>query len=87
MAPVWPYRMHVRHQLLARDFPRRLQFAQWFIQRCRREQFLPSLIVGYEATFQISGEVNTHNVRQYSPKGRPPEFNFERNNSRPKIYV
>ncbi len=30
-----PYRMHVRHQLLARDFLRRLQFAEWFIQRCR----------------------------------------------------
>ena len=27
-----PYKMHVRHQLL----PRRLHFAEWFVERCRR---------------------------------------------------
>ena len=34
-----PYRMHARHELLATDLPRRLRFAEWFIQRCRREIF------------------------------------------------
>ena len=32
-------------------------------------------------------EVNTHNMRQYSPKGHPPVFNFERSNSRAKLTV
>ena len=29
-----PYHMHVRHELLAMDLPRRLRFAEWFIQHC-----------------------------------------------------
>ena len=82
-----PYRMHVRHGLLATDLPRRLRFAEWFIQRCRREKFLPSIIIGDEAAFAMNGEVNSHNVRQYSPKGHPPVFNFERSNSRAKLTV
>ena len=82
-----PYRMHVRHELLATDLPRRLRFAEWFIQRCRRENFLSSIIIGDEAAFAMDGEVNSHNVRQYSPKGHPPVFNFERSNSRAKLTV
>ena len=46
-----PYRMHVRHELLAGDLPRRLRFAEWLIQRCRRDDFLQSMIIGDEATF------------------------------------
>ena len=83
-----PYRMHVRHALLATDLPRRLRFAEWFIQRCRRrENFLQSIIIGDEAAFSLNGEVNTQNVRQYAPKGHPPAFNFERNHSRAKLTV
>ena len=71
--------MHVRHQLLPTDLPRRLHFAEWFVERCRRRpNFLESLIVGDEAAFAMNGEVCTHNVRQYAQKGHPPEFNFER---------
>ena len=40
-----PYRMHVRHELLAADLPRRLRFVEWFNHRCRRENFLASLII------------------------------------------
>ena len=29
-----PYRMHVRHQLQAADFGRRLNFAEWILARC-----------------------------------------------------
>ena len=34
-------------------------------ERCRRENFLPSIIIGDEAAFAITkdGEVNSHNVR------------------------
>ena len=82
-----PYRMHVRHELLATDLPRRLRFAEWFIQRCRRKNFLPSIIIEDEAAFAMDGEVNSHNVRQYSLKGHLPVFNFERSNSRAKLTV
>ena len=82
-----PYQMFVRHQLLAGDFPRRLRFSEWFNQRCRGEHFLDSLLIGDEAGFALNGEVNSHNVREYAPKGHPPAFNFERNNSRAKLTV
>ena len=70
--------MHVRHELLAGDFARRLHFSRWFNERCRRENFLYSLVIGDEASFVMNGEVNTQNVRQYAPIGHPPAFNFER---------
>ena len=80
--------MHVRHQLLPTDLPRRLHFAEWLFERCRRRpNFLESLIVADEAAFAINGEVCTHNVRQYAQKGHPPEFNFERNASREKLHI
>ena len=67
-----PYQMFVRHQLLAGDFPRRLRFSEWFNQRCRGEHFLDSLLIGDEAGFALNGEVNSHNVREYAPKGHRP---------------
>jgi hypothetical protein len=48
---------------------------------------LDSFIIGDEAGFSMNGEVNTHNVSQYAPKGQPPAFNFERNDSRAKLTV
>ena len=82
-----PYGMHVRHELLAADFPRRLRFAEWFNQHCQRDNFLDNFIIGDEAGFSLNGEVNTQNVRAYAPKGHPPEFNFNRNDSRLKVTV
>ena len=73
--------MHVQHELFAGDFPRRLRFAEWFNERCLRENFLDSILIGDEAGFAMNGEVNTRNVRQYAPKGQPPAFNFQRNDS------
>ena len=77
----------MRHELLADEFPRRLRFSKWFNQRCRRERFLDSFIIGDETAFLVNGEVNTYNLRQYAPKGQPPTFNFERNDSRAKLAV
>ena len=82
-----PYRMHVRHELLPDDLPRRLRYAQWFNERCQNPNFLQSIIIGDEAGFAMNGEVNTHNVSEYAPKGQPPAFNFERRNSRGKLIV
>ena len=82
-----PYRMHVRHELLPADFARRLRFSVWLNERCRRENFLDSFLIGDEASFVMNGEVNTQNVRQYAPKGHPPAFNFERSHSREHLMV
>ena len=80
--------MHVQHELFAEDFTRRLRFAEWFNERCLRANFLDSILIGDEAGFAMNGEVNTHNVRQYAPKGQPaPAFNFQRNGSRAKLTV
>ena len=79
--------MHVRHELLPADFARRLRFSVWFNERCRRENFLDSFLIGDEASFVMNGEVNTQNVRQYAPKGHSPAFNYERSNSRVHLTV
>lgn len=44
-------------------------------------------MIGDEAAFCMNGEVNSHNVRQYAPRGAPPDFNYERRDERSKITV
>ena len=48
---------------------------------------MQSIIIGDEAGFALNGEINSHNVREYAPKGNPPAFNFERTNSRAKLTI
>ncbi len=74
-------------QIVASRLARRLRFSVWLNERCRRENFLDSFLIGDEASFVMNGEVNTQNVRQYAPKGHPPAFNFERSNSREHLTV
>ena len=82
-----PYRIHVRHELLETDCPRRLCFSQWFNQHCQNENFLNRFFIGDEAAFEMNGQVNTHNVREYAPKLNPPAFNFDRSKERSKLTV
>jgi len=83
-----PYRIHVRHELLPPDFPRRQRFTEWLLGRCRRDpRFLRNLLIGDEAGFAMNGKVNTRNVLQYAPAGQPPEFNFDQSMSREKVTV
>jgi hypothetical protein len=35
----------------------------------------------------MNGEVNSHNVRQYAPRGEPPDFHYYRHNARVKVTV
>jgi hypothetical protein len=77
---MYPYRVHIRHQLLPQEFIRRILLARWLIDRCQRNKvFLRSIVVGDEAAFAINGQVNTWNVREYAPAVQPPEFNFDVN--------
>ena len=69
------------------DLPRRLRYSKWFIQDCQDQTFLANFVTGDEAAFAMNGEVNSHNLREYAPKGHPPELNFDRNDSRAKLTV
>ena len=82
-----PYRIHIRHSLLQTDFPRRVRFSEWWIRQCQRVHFTANVVIGDEAGFMMNGKVNTHNIRRYAPKGDPPAFNFDRNDSRAKLTV
>ena len=82
-----PYRMHIRHSLLQTDFPGRVHSSKWWIRQCQRVHFTANVVIGDEAGFMMNGEVNTHNICRYAPKGDPPEFNFDRNDSRAKLTV
>ena len=44
-------------------------------------------MIGDEACFFLNGKVTTHNVREYAPKGNPPDFFFDVNSSRSKVTV
>ena len=79
--------MHIRHELLPNGLPRQLHYSNWFNDRCRNQNVLQSIIIGDEAGFALNGEVNSHNVHEYAPKGNPPAFNFERTNSRAKLTI
>ena len=70
-----PYKMHVRHQLLETDLPRRRQYVEWLLHQPAR--FLDNIVIGDEAAFFMNGKVNSHNIRQYAPMNNSPEFNFE----------
>ena len=83
-----PYCMHIRQELSPRDFERRLNFARWLTDRCRRnENFLRNFVVSAEATFWMNGQVNSRNVRVYTPAGNPPAFNYDVSCSRQKWTV
>ena len=79
--------MHVRHALLANDLPCRLRYSEWFIQHCQDQNILTNFVIGDEAAFAMNGEVNSHNVLEYAPKGHPSKLNFDRNDSRAKLTV
>ena len=82
-----PYQINVRHELKDNDYPRRLQFCRWFNQQLRNPRFLANFVVGDEAGFCMNGEVNSHNVRQYAPRGEPPDFHYYRRDARAKVTV
>ena len=82
-----PYKIRVRHELKPTDPDRRIRFCRWFLERCRDRRFMQNFIIGDEAGFSMNGSVNTQNVREYAPSGQPPNFFYERNESRARITV
>jgi hypothetical protein len=82
-----PYKIRVRHELKPTDPDRRIRFCRWFLEKCRDRRFLQNFIIGDEAGFAMNGSVNTQNVREYAPKGQPPDFFYQRNECRTRITV
>ena len=44
----YPCQVHVQHELLADDFPRRAHFAEWFNVCSQHENFLDKFLIGDE---------------------------------------
>ena len=45
------------------DAPKRLQFAQWFMEKPCDERFISCLLMSDEAHFSLDGYVNKENCR------------------------
>ncbi len=81
-----PYRILKRNSLNPEDPPRRLAFCNWLLNRPQR--FLREVVIVDEACFPMNGSVNTANVREYAPRGNPPDnFVYEVPNDRRKVTV
>ena len=52
--------------LIWNSFARRLQFCRWVIGQ--PNALLAKILFSDEATFELSGHVNSQNIRQYAPK-------------------
>lgn len=76
------YKIQTKHQLLPTDYPRRMTFCNWLLQR--HERFCEKLIMTDEAAFAMDGTVNTQNTRFWSEN--QPEGNvFEKSIRRDKL--
>ena len=70
---------HLQHLIGSQD---------WTSDQCHADdRFLTNFVIGDESSFCMNGKVTTHNVRQYAPKGNPPEFNYDVDFSREKLNV
>ena len=75
------------HELKLADYPRRVNFCNWFLQQCRNANFLNRLYIGDEASFSMNGDINTRNMHYYAQKGNNPNFIYETPESRQKVTV
>ena len=82
-----PYKLQLRHELLAGDYYRRVRFSRWFLDKLRDNRFLANLVIGDEAGFAMNGRVSSQNVRCYAPKGEMPVFTYEVSSKKDKHTV
>ena len=52
----------------ARAHPSRTAFSNWLL--ARPIWFIEDLATGDDATFCMNSSLNTHNIRQYAPRGQ-----------------
>lgn len=62
-----PYHIQKVHALSPVDFPARVQFSQWFIQKYEQNHaFIRSVLYTDEASFGRNGVINSHNLHVWS---------------------
>ena len=88
-----PYKPIKRQKLTNADHPRRRAFCNWLLTRT--DQQLQKFLFSDEANFELSGHVNTQNVRRYAPLkstdpvhgGRPTHFAIDKPTNSSKLMV
>ena len=90
-----PYKMLKVQNLTAADLPRRVRMCQYLQSLTDNE--VARFCFSDEATFQLDGEINTHNVRRYQPlkgsvpvdqaAGRPEHFLYKKSTFTQKVMV
>ena len=88
-----PYKPLHRHELQPGDYALRLAFCQWLVTLTDAE--LLELLFSDEAMFQLSGQVNSQNIRRYAELktsdpvngGRPEHFVHENPTFSKKLMV
>lgn len=68
-----PYHMQLMQELTERDFPKRMRFCQWGVDKINQEpNFFEYVLFSDEATFHNNGHVNRHNMHYYATEN--PHF-------------
>lgn len=83
----YPYKMFIRHKLEDFDYHRRTIFCQWLLNKFTENGFREKIIIGDEAAFQMNANVSNRYVHSYAEKGHPPDYSYDRSNSREKLTV
>ena len=73
-----PYKAIRQQKLKDTDFPRRVAFCNWILPKSNEQ--LANFLFSDEANFDLSGNVNSQNVRMYAPSGsgRPENLVHEK---------
>ena len=82
----YPCKMIRRHDLKDGDYERRSHFCYWFMHQCNNRRFLANFVTGDKTGFALNGAVNSYNVRMYASVNQQPDFHYNVNDSRKKIY-
>ena len=84
---LYPYRITRRHGLLDRDFPVRVQFADWFLQQHNsNDDFINNVWWTDESHIHLNGYVNSHNAIHWGSE-RPTDVQVQVVNFPEKITV
>lgn len=74
---LYPYRVTMAHELLPIDYPKRLEFCNWILNKLvNNENFCDKIIFTDEAWFHLSGFINSQNMRIWGTE--KPQNLFER---------
>jgi len=79
--------MFVRHKLKDFDYHRITIFCQWLVNKFNENGFCEKIVIGDEAVFQMNANMSSHYDHSHAEKGNPPDFSYDRPDSREKLTV